>query len=669
MGKKAIIRAEEDERALQEIIDSILSYKTMRWRNSHVKYNDIVDIILTFDIEATYIAEIDESIMYIWMFSIDGTIVYGRTWECFVKMIEALVELCEANERMLFIYVHNLSYEWQYLRTIFDDKIEVFLTKPRKVLYFRYKNVLEFRCSYFLSNMSLDAWTHRLNVLHAKLSGAEFDYDKTRYPWTLLDDKELEYCFNDVLGLSECIEITLSLNEDTLATIPYTSTGYVRRDVKNAMKPLTNYVNSLKLDKHTYELCRRAFRGGNTHANRYYVGRCLEHVRSYDRDSSYPDVQLNGLFPISPFENRGSISVHEMDRLLSHEKAFIVDIVFIDIRQRDIYYGCPYLSLSKCDEVVDAVCDNGRVLEARHLRTVLTDVDFKIVAKQYLFDNILILDCITSSYGSLPKEFKSVIIDYYRKKTSLKGIKGEELYYMKSKNKLNSIYGLSAQDPVRDKVIVDNLEYKTIEADIVVELSKKIFFPYQWGVWTTALARKKLDYGIELAGDSFVYCDTDSVKCLDDIDFTSFNRECVEADMINSAYAYDSKGTRYNTGVFEFEEAYDRFITWGAKRYVAEVDSQLLVTVSGVNKVKAPEELSSLGGIEAFKPGLIFRDAGGMTITYNDHSKKIITIDGINVICTSNANIRPSTYRLGVTSEYEKILIDCGLPIDIFNEL
>lgn len=44
---------------------------------------------------------------------------------------------------------------------------------------------------------------------------------------------------------------------------------------------------------HVFELLREAFRGGDTHANRFYVGKILENVGSYDRESSYPYELVN----------------------------------------------------------------------------------------------------------------------------------------------------------------------------------------------------------------------------------------------------------------------------------------------------------------------------------------------------------------------------------------
>lgn len=84
--------------------------------------------------------------------------------------------------------------------------------------------------------MSLDVYLKKFNVLHRKKSGEKFNYNKIRTPSTPLPDDDLEYIYNDVIGLCEAIYTEMKNDGDTLYTIPLTSTGYVRRDIKKALK-------------------------------------------------------------------------------------------------------------------------------------------------------------------------------------------------------------------------------------------------------------------------------------------------------------------------------------------------------------------------------------------------------------------------------------------------
>lgn len=104
----------------------------------------------------------------------------------------------------LCVFVHNLAYEFQFMRSqIPIDDGSVFAIDIRKPLRFTCFEHFEFRCSYLHSNMSLKEYMRKMKVSdeNQKLSGDEFNYDKVRYPWTPLTERELLYCVNDVRGL------------------------------------------------------------------------------------------------------------------------------------------------------------------------------------------------------------------------------------------------------------------------------------------------------------------------------------------------------------------------------------------------------------------------------------------------------------------------------------
>ena len=171
--------------------------------------------------------------MYIWQFQVGtGITIIGRYWDEFVVLLELIAGALGPDERIV-VYDHNLSYEWSFLHDMkvlgpYVDDESVFCLKPRKVCKFLcFDNKIEFRCSYIHSNMGLDDFTKKMQVKHQKLSGEEFDYSKTRYPWTELSDRELEYAANDVIGLVEAIQKEMEVDHDDLYSIPLTSTGYV----------------------------------------------------------------------------------------------------------------------------------------------------------------------------------------------------------------------------------------------------------------------------------------------------------------------------------------------------------------------------------------------------------------------------------------------------------
>lgn len=634
-----------------------------------VKYKDI---ITAFDIETTRLIDIEQSVMYVWQWQFgDDYTVVGRTWEQFVAFQRKIAKILD--DSVLVVFVHNLSYEFQFLRGIYQfSPDEVFAIKSRKVLKCNMHGCFEFRCSYIHSNMNLDTYTKKMGVKHKKLTGT-FDYEKIRYPWTELSNDELAYCVHDVQGLVEAIKIEMEHDGDNLYTFPLTSTGYVRRDAKKAMSTVSiSFVKNQLPDYEIYKMLKEAFRGGNTHANRYYANYTLHNVHSADRSSSYPDVMCNCKFPISEFYRLGDLHYKDVVKLIEkRNKALIMRVAITGIYLTRIDWGCPYLSISKCRHIENALEDNGRILSADYLETTLTDIDLRIVLQEYSFTDIRFFDVASSRYGYLPTPLINTICQYYHYKTELKDVSGQELLYMKSKNKLNSLYGMCAQDPVKQSILFINnnfQEQNEEESKLLLENNKKAFLAYQWGVWVTAWARYRLEEGIILAhGDienpdspQFVYCDTDSVKYIGDIDLTVFNRQRILDSKRSGAYAPDPAGITHYMGVYEKEHDMCEFRTMGAKKYVYREtpDDELICTIAGVSKSLGGKELESHGGITAFHEGFTFEEAGGLEAVYNDDINKVIDIDGHSLKITSNVVLRPSTYTLGLSADYKRLLTE-----------
>ena len=651
---------------------------------------NIIDIVTAFDIETTTIELpiVDDrrqnahSFMYIWQFQLDDITIIGRTWEEAEQLLNGLADACMRIKKekrledipLLIIWVHNLAYEFQYLSGIysFTDE-ECFFRDIRKPIYCRMYDCLEFRCSYIQTNMSLSHLTKQLKV-QEKLSGQKYDYSKMRFPWSPLSDYELEYCTRDVSSLVECMKIKMRNDGDTLQTIPLTSTGYVRRDCVEALKPLFLDIKELLPDERQYRLLREAFRGGNTHCNRKKSNRILKKVYSYDMSSCYPAQQLTKKFPMTPFKwIDDRLTFERIDKFIGLGYAVVGRYQFKNIRIKK-HVTIPYLSLART-EAFGFRLDNGRILEAEYVECSLTEIDLKIVLKQYDYDEIAIVTAMVAQKHYLPEDYRKVIIRYYENKTKLKGVTDpDQLYlYQKSKEKLNGIYGMSAQDPIHAKIIYNDGEYTrsdytTGDADKVLGKAK---FPYQWGVYTTAYARAALQEAIDLAGEKMVYCDTDSVKTLGQVDLTILNRKRQSIAENNQAYADDLKGNRHYMGVFELDGVYDRFISCGAKRYAYEADGHLSITVSGVSKAVneetgIPFAVEELGCLENFHEGIIWRKSAGTMAVYNDNDNFDFEDPetGNKVHITKNVAIVPTTYEMTYAKDYRRLLKE----IDLYGE-
>ena len=323
--------------------------------------------------------------------------------------------------------------------------------------------------------------------------------------------------------------------------------------------------------------------------------------------------------------------------------------------------------------------DNGRILCAHYLETTVTDIDWDIIAKQYSFEDPCIFDSWFTRYGRLPAEFTRTINEMYAEKTALKGDAEKEVLYGKIKAMINALYGMTAQNPLKLNFSFSENDYHIKDVDPPAELMKynrNAFLAYQWGVWCTAWARYELQVMIDTAGDGvhtkscFVYCDTDSVKYTGEMDIDSYNALQEERSREHGGYAEDANGKIHYLGVYEREQDYKRFITWGAKRYAYEQNGKIGVTTAGVVKKgnAGGRELQAAGGLEAYKPGFTFKAAGGTEALYNDNVDFTITAEGRELRITDNVCIRPSEYTLGITGEYEWLLKHTELLFDLWTE-
>lgn len=657
----------------------------------------LVYTFATFDIETTTIdngTDTPFGFMYHWQMDVGGYVVTGRRWEEWVKFMLKLVEIFKTNEtRNFVVYIHNEAFEFQFIRDFLNAHFggfSVFASQRRKPIYVTTGNGIQFRCSYKLTNMSLEkAVQNELGVVHCKAAG-DLDYRIIRTADTPLNDEEYAYCVSDVVCLYELIERRLINEHDNLESIPMTNTGYVRRDCRNSCRKDEDYREEFlkqEMTESVYKLLMEAGRGGNTHANRYMSGRVWHDVDSFDVASSYPAQMFLRKFPVSKFTPYGEIeSMTELDDLLS-EYACLFRVIFTGLEVRD-NIGMPYVAISKATARSKHVTlDNGRVLsvinredrenDRGYIALTLTDVDFQIIKEQYTWDEMSISDFHIATYGYLPDALLSQVMAYFRAKTELKDkIKeaeereAEELenlayLYAKSKNRLNGIFGMCYTNPVH-AVISINEDGEWIEdiPDIAEALrkywkSRNSFLVYAWGVWITAWARKHLeDLFNALGQDKVIYGDTDSGKAVDveqgKID--ALNAKVRKLADERGAYC-DYNGTRYYMGVYEHENKIPiaKFKTLGSKKYVYEDEKGLHVTISGVNKKLGAKEL---GSIDNFIPGFIFKDAGGLTLYYNDAEQGIhqITVNGCTMTTASNIGMVDSTYEIGITSEYAELI-------------
>lgn len=646
------------------------------------------------------------AIMYVWQFGINGNVIIGRTWEEFFTMLDKIAELLRLDEnKRLMVFVHNLAYEFQFMCK-WVNWYKIFSIDLRKPIYAITENFIEFRCSYLLSGYSLANLGNQLLKYKVKKLVGDLDYSLMRNSETELTEQEIAYCVNDVRVVMAYIQEKIE-NEHGLTSLPITKTGYVRQFCKknclylpNSHKRNMNYfrrIHELTISNmNEFNLLQRAFAGGFTHANAYYTGEILENVASYDFTSSYPYVMVSEMFPMS----RGvkvDIKSKEEFELYMNDYLCVFDVCFENIMCKETNDNP--ISVSKCFKKVNVVENNGRVVCADMICTSITNIDYNIISMFYSWDSITISNFYVYTKNYLPTELVKCILDLYEKKTVLKNVEGKEIEYLKSKEMINSVYGMSVTNPLRDEYVFNGDEWGTIESN-PVELfdmleqhneSKNRFLYYIWGIFVTAYARRNLFTGIHAVQDDYVYSDTDSIKLLNHEKhkayFDSYNK--IVEIKLKKACEYHKidfekvqpktkEGKVKRLGVWDFEGVYTHFKTLGAKRYMVEEEHALRIdgeyypisiTVSGVNKFKAvPYLLNDLAGgdvmtaFEKFNDGLhVPPEKSGKNLhTYIDEPKQGYLTDykGHTAFYMelSSVHLEPTSYDLSLAKLYTDYL-------------
>lgn len=660
-----------------------------------------------FDIEVSsfYYGGEKCACMYIWQFGILNWVTYGRTWDEFRGFLSVLSQVLGLSEDIrLACYVHNLSYEFQFMRKQIDFS-KIFLLDERKPVY-AISGGIEFRCSLKLSSKSLEKVGEDLVKYKEHKHVGDLDYQLIRFHSTPLTEEELGYCEADIRVLLAYIQEKIE-NDGSVAFIPMTNTGYVRNYCRKAcFKRYRSYrrlMSELTIDADEYAQLKRGLAGGFTHASAKYVGPDLyqEFVGSFDFTSSYPAVMLMEKFPMSTAKVVDKIDGWNQFQYYLKKYCCLFDITLYNVYPK-VDYDHP-ISFSKlifskdpaekAKEIAGIRVDNGRVVTAEKLTITMTEQDWFVFCDFYNFGSedsdepdFVIHKFRIYEKGYLPIEFYRSILYLYKKKTELKDVPGEEINYMISKNMLNAAYGMTVTDIVRDVLEYDYEENEYIpkhKPDLNESIerynnSKKRFLFYPWGVWVTAYARRNLFTGILACGNDYIYADTDSIKILNPeshMDYINEYNEMVKNKIEVAAKHYriqlseyapkNKKGVEKLIGVWEFEGVYKKFKTLGAKRYmVQKQDGSYSITVAGVNKKKACKYLVDYfdDPFSAFNDKLCVPKeySGRLTLTYVDHECQGLLKDYLGNECEfheeSYIHMEPSDYNMTLSDQYRRFL-------------
>lgn len=626
---------------------------------------------------------------YIWQFSWNDKVYYGREFSQLKQVFD------DMGSRINYIvWVHNLSYEFVFLMNLLTWK-DVFARSPHKVMKAtseEYPNI-EFRCSYFLTRLSLESWGDQIGL--PKMIG-DLDYEVIRTPLTELTPEEMKYCERDCEVVYNGIKDYLTRYKNQ-QDIPLTQTGTVRRVVKEKLMKDKAYRKHIKKlvpsSAERYKMLQTVFAGGYTHANRAHAGVVQEGViQHYDFASSYPTVMLAEKYPMSQWAYVGKHEIPSDD--MFEDNAYIFNITFSQLNCKTFN---TYIQASKCI-ASNIAYDNGRVMSADVLTMWITEQDWLTIRDTYTWKDMKVNQVYKSRKGYLPKPFLEYILELYENKTKLKDVEGQEDLYMQSKQYINSLFGMMVTAILQADVELHGSEWvvKRLTKEDVEEYLQKIsdwhdnenkyFLSYSWGCWVTAYARRNLWKCIIPVDYELLYCDTDSVFVDGSPDYTWYNEEITEK-LRKSCEANgldfektrptDKHGDKHPLGIFDREPDCSQFVTLGAKRYVERrmKDGKLRLTVSGINKDAVAlleddiykftdkfdfdkDSMTPDGRVITVtdKHGITKRCVHKQLPTYLSDMPDVEYPDGYKSTMKYGINMRRNGYKLTMTDEYKSLI-------------
>ena len=588
---------------------------------------DYVYPFVGFDIETT--TTNNGSYMYAFSLTYEGHTYIGRTWDEVIDLFNELSYLYALNykNRKLIIWVHNLSFEFQFLRKRIKFK-SIFAKKKREIISATTHNNIEFRDSMAISGASLDLTSKLYGCRTSKMVG-DLDYTIMRNSKTPLSDKEIEYIRNDTIILCEFAEKIYDMYISK-GFLPITKTSILRKEVKdlsNNSKSIVQLVRKYYPTEQKYNFYMNwLFSGGITHANPRHTGIVLNGVTAMDIKSDYPFQMCTKYYPFG----KPRTESHDIKHLIEIGKTrcVIMALTFTNIRLKPDKPISP-ISKSKCVYHDGFAADNGKLWKADSISIMATELDFGYIRETYNYDDVICTFAESYYRIKLPEYVLSPVIEGFIQKENLNKGTPE---YMLAKQKPNSGYGMLVTRMNTSELTIDENGDIIMDADYVFNFKKEVrkaFLSPLWGIYVTSHARNTLMKMINKIGNDVVYCDTDSVYILNYDKhkhlFDKYNSNVIEFNSNQLPKECIKLGIFDNEGTFKFK-------TLGAKRYIKEHDGIIETTVSGMKKGSFVRycESNKLDPFKEFKDGVFLSElvSEKTTSRYQDeYHEELITDD------------------------------------------
>ena len=635
---------------------------------------------------------------YIWQCSINDWVLYGRDLPDFRDLLEHIKKKLDGAEA--HIWIHNISWEYQFLREFltFTDK---FFTEARKPLNLKDDNLI-YRCSYRLTNMSLEKWGEQIGVNKA-VGG--LDYHGMYTPRTKLSDQILNYCEMDLRVMIAGVRI-YKKEYKHIKDIPFTQTGIPRRDIKQASKQVKGFTRKVARmqpkNAEEWKVYHCTYAGGLTLINPDHAGivlQCYDKTapgyinvssdpdnpiaqRSVDRKSAYPAAMLEK-YPCTEFFKTSSApdwedGNHHLCLLEFTNLRAKYDVTPWSASKRIMIQGAKYNpdGLAK---------NNGKIISCDRYAGYFLETDYRLMKMFYEWD-----DCIVHSHRvALSDYMDKHVVEYMLKRYAAKTLRKTDpdpTIYNLEKSKLNSIYGMMGTSLVHEDIIEDGWEFHTrhkSDDEIMADLKKLQDFdynnvlPYIWGCYVTSHQRLTLMSTLARIGATpaealakLSYTDTDSGKGgYSDADMLlvdQINQQIIEwtekrlkDQGIDPELARpkDKKGRPQHLGTWENDANYYEIKYLRAKAYAFRYHANDVVhiTLAGVPKAAG----TCLQSVDDLKEGLyfdFFQSRKNLCQYIDGDNPQIIMPDGWQVTNKCGCIIRPTSYTLTLDNEYRQLI-------------
>lgn len=481
---------------------------------------------------SVYVAALDVQfnfdLPYLWTFCFDltGEVIFGRTWEELAAFMQQLEGYGFDYDHRLIVYLNDLTQFFCYAKKhIYIDE-ELLAKNPHEILLFTSRG-LEFRDFKAYTEKDIDKLIY-INDVNAKSYHIKPDDDRVS-DRVALTDQEIEYSSRRVLEMTAAIRKDLDLlYQGVTKDIKITKTRRIenllsanqRRDDPDkqlfwqihAFNPLSS---KFGLEILLPQL-RKAFFGGCVFYERGVLNELLSDVYSADLISAYCAEFVLSRYPMSKYKVLDTPDdYHKLfDMPYYKNKALLIQFEATDVKLKK--GGLPILPAARKHYYVDKDSPQERkdaikraqslkLHDSKLIRMCLTDIDFELFTRYYDFKDIKILSVLGARYGYLPDYIIKTVAELYKNKMIGKDKKREleriglldplqEEIYNDLKSAIARLYGIFTQSPVVTKYKFDQeaKDLKLVSSEHLVSEQEYRPVVYQWGVWTTALVRKKL---------------------------------------------------------------------------------------------------------------------------------------------------------------------------------